>query len=267
VPAKGLLAKERFFALALVACATLVACSRRDAASSRGRALRVAAAADLALAFEEIGRDFEKATGQRADFTFGSTGLLARQVEAGAPFDVFAAANVANVDDVVRAGACDGATKQLYAEGRIVLWSKEKGTLPGGLEGLAEARFRKIALANPEHAPYGRAAQEALEKAGVWGKVSSRAVYGDNVQQTMMFAQTGNVDVAIVALSLATRAGGEMLAIDPALHAPLHQAMVTCGRAGRTRRDEARAFVEYVSSPPGRATMRRFGFLLPGEPL
>ncbi len=259
--------RPRVLALSFAA-AMLLACGRREGPhSQRGRPLRVAAAADLALAFEEVGREFEATTGHKVDFTFGSTGLLARQVEEGAPFDVFAGANVAYVDDVVRAGACDGSTKQLYAQGRIVLWSKEKGVLPASLGDLREARFRKIAIANPEHAPYGKAAQEALERAGVWSSVAPRAVYGDNVQQTMMFAQTGNVDVSIVALSLATQAGGDVLAIDPSLHAPLDQALVTCGREGKAKRNEARLFVDFVGSPAGRKAMRRFGFLLPGESL
>lgn len=256
---------------ALACVASSLACGKGGGGGTgkhEGTPLRVAAAADLALAFGDLGKEFERSTGRRVDFTFGSTGLLARQIEEGAPFDVFAAANVSFAEDAVRAGACDGASKQVYAQGRIVLWAKDRASLPATLEGLEDRRFAKVALANPEHAPYGRAGKEALEKAGLWPAMSRRAVFGDNVQQTLMFAQTGNVDVAIVALSLAVGAGGAYVPIDPALHGPLDQAMVICGqqRPGAKTR-EARAFVEFVSSPQGRATMRRFGFLLPGETL
>jgi molybdate transport system substrate-binding protein len=255
----------RCAALALAAAA----CGRGGGAGSGthdGAPLRVAAAADLAVAFEELGKEFERTTGKPVVFTFGSTGLLARQIEEGAPFDVFAAANVSFADEAVASGACDGASKRLYAQGRLVLWAKQKGTLPARLDGLRDARFAKIALANPEHAPYGKAAREALERAGVWDAVHARAVYGDNVQQALMFAQTGNVDVAIVALSLAIAAGGDVLPIDGALHAPLEQALVVCaGKRPAAKTREARSFVAFVSSPAARATMRRYGFLLPGE--
>lgn len=243
-----------------------VACSRAGGNPRHGDPLRVAAAADLALAFKDVGAEFEKTTGKRVEFSFGSTGLLAKQVEEGAPFDVFAAANVSFVDDVVKAGACNGDSKQLYAKGRIVLWSKDPSALPKSLDELSQPRFSKIAIANPEHAPYGRAAVQAMKKTGVWTAAEGRAVYGENVQQTMMFAQTGNADVAVVALSLAVVSEGKYLPIDPALHEPLDQALVVCkgGHAGQ-KANEARSFVEFVSSPAGRAIMRRYGFLLPGE--
>lgn len=232
----------------------------------KGEPLRVAAAADLAVAFGEVGAAFERSSGKKVEFSFGSTGLLAKQISEGAPYDVFAAANTTYVDDVVRAKACDESTKRLYARGRIVVWASDKAALPASIEGLRDPKFAKIALANPEHAPYGLAAQQAMTKSGVWGDLKPRAVYGENVQQTMMFAQSGNAEVAIVALSLAVNAGGGYLPIDAELHAPLDQAMVVCsGGAGGGKPNEARAFVEFVASEPGHAIMRRYGFLLPGE--
>ena len=255
-------------ALALAACAGIVvACGRGGGTGDRsGPPLRVAAAADLALAFEELGKDFERETGRRVDFTFGSTGLLERQIEEGAPFDVFAAANVAYADEAVKAGACDGSTKRLYAQGRLALWAKDPSSLPTSLAELSSPRFAKIAIANPEHAPYGKAAEESLAKAGVLATVKSRLVFGDNVQQTLMFAQTGNVEVAVVALSLALKAGGAHTPIDPSLHTPIDQALVACTQRRPTAKSrEARAFIDFLSSPPARTTMRRHGFLLPGE--
>ena len=234
----------------------------------KGEPLRVAAAADLAVAFGEVGAAFEKSSGKKVAFSFGSTGLLATQISEGAPYDVFAAANTTYIDDVVRANACDGSTKQLYARGRIVVWSPDRSALPTSLEGLRDPKYAKVAIANPEHAPYGLAAQQALTRTGIWADVKPRAVYGENVQQTLMFAQSGNAEVAIVALSLAVNASGSYLPIDSALHEPLDQALVICkGGSAGGKPNEARAFVEFVASEPGHAIMRKYGFLLPGEAL
>ena len=170
---------------------------------------------------------------------------------------------------MVHGGACLGETKALYAKGRIVLWARDPASLPKRLEDLADPRYAKIAIANPEHAPYGTAAREALRRAGVWGAIEGRTVYGENVQQALTFARSGNADVALVALSLAVGpSGGAFLPIDPLLHAPLEQALVVCkggARGGKT--EEARTFVAFVSSPAGRAIMTRYGFVLPGETL
>ena len=238
----------------------------RGDGARKGEPLRVAAAADLALAFKDVGAAFEKETGKHVDFSFGSTGLLAKQISEGAPFDVFAAANLSYVDDVVRDGACLGDTKALYARGRIVLWTKDPQHLPKDLQDLKDPRYAKIAIAHPEHAPYGRAAREAMAKASVWETVQPRVVYGENVQQTLMFARSGNADLAVVALSLAVTFPGNYVPIDPALHAPLDQALVVCkGGSKGLKAHEAQAFIGFVNSDPGRAIMRRYGFLLPGE--
>jgi molybdate transport system substrate-binding protein len=230
-----------------------------------GEPLRIAAAADLALAFGEIKTDFERKTGKRVEISFGSTGLLAKQIAEGAPFDVFAAANVSFVDDVVRAGACDASTKALYARGRIVVWTNDASALPKDLSGLTDPRYAKIAIANPEHAPYGRAAEQALTKAGIWEPLRPRMVHGENVQQTQVYARTGNADAAIIALSLAVVSDGAYLPIDASLHEPLDQALVVCHGGIRAKMNEAHSFVGYVGSPAGRTVMRKYGFLLPAE--
>lgn len=265
-------------ALALALLASLAACKDRSAGpgsgdgdgsgdgARKGEPLRVAAAADLALAFKDVGAAFEKESGKHVDFSFGSTGLLAKQISEGAPFDVFAAANLSFVDDVVNAGACLGDTKALYARGQIVLWSRDPQHLPKSIEDLKDPKYAKIAIANPEHAPYGRAAREAMTKAGVWETVQGRMVYGENVQQTLMFARSGNADLTIVALSLAATSPGNYVPIDPSLHAPLDQALVVCkGGSKGLKANEARSFIAFVGSAPGRAIMRKYGFLLPGE--
>ena len=239
---------------------------KKSAPSEGGSAIKVAAAADLAFAFKEVGAAFKAKTGKDVTFTFGSTGQLAKQISEGAPYDVFAAANVSYVDEVVTAKACDPATKAMYARGRIAVWSPTSGHAAPAttLADLKDARFVKIAIANPEHAPYGKAAQQALEAAGLWPDVQPRIVFGENVQQTLNFAQTGNAEAAIVALSLATvTKDGSYVLVDEALHAPIDQALVVCKRGVDPA--TAKEFVAFVGSPEGHAIMKRYGFLLPGE--
>lgn len=256
--------RMRVVAWVLVGACGLAGCSK--AVEPAPKPLRIAAAADLSVAFGEVADAFEKKTGVRPKYSFGSTGLLAKQIEQGGPFDVFAAANISFVDDVVTAGACDGATKSLYARGRIVVWTSKKSAVapPSGITDLKDERFRKVAIANPEHAPYGKAAEQAIEHAGVLGAVKPKLVLGENVQQTLQFAQTGNVEAAIVALSLAivTKEGAYVL-VDESLHAPIDQAMVVCKNGGSA--DLGRQFTDFVGGREGRAIMKRFGFLLPGE--
>jgi molybdate transport system substrate-binding protein len=225
----------------------------------------VAAAADLAFAFKDIGAAYEKSTGQKVVFSFGSTGLLEKQLAEGAPFDVFAAANVSYADDAVRAGACLPDSKALYATGRLVLFTgKEAAFHPRAVTDLTDPRINKIAIANPEHAPYGKAAREALERAGVWEEVKSKMVYGENVQQALQFAQSGNAEVALVAMSLATVTPGAWTLIPGELHDRIDQVLVVCSH-GKAGVDAGRRFTAFVSSADGRAVMRRYGFLLPGE--
>jgi molybdate transport system substrate-binding protein len=248
--------------LALALAFVLAACGNK-AASGDGGPVVVAAASDLTRAFEEVGAAFTKKTGRTVTFSFGSTGLLARQIKEGAPFDVFAAANVSFVDDVVKAGACDGATKSLYARGRIAILTADGVEPPASIHDLADPKFRAIAIANPEHAPYGRAAREAMQKAGVWDQVESRMVYGENVSQAVQYARSGNVELAVIALSLAIVEERGYVLVDESLHAPIDQAMAVCG--GGSQDAGAKAFVEFVASDEGREIMKRYGFLLPGE--
>jgi molybdate transport system substrate-binding protein len=195
-------------------------------------------------------------------FTFGSSGLLAKQISNGAPFDLFAAANADYVTQVIDARACDGATRALYAQGRIVVWSR-KGKV-ASLAALAEPQYAKVAIANPDHAPYGKAARQALQKAGVWDAVNRKLVFGENIQQTMQWAQDGSADAAVVALSLATvNTAGNILPIDPSLYDALDQQLVVCGTGPSA--DGARKFAAFLASDAGRAIMRRYGFKLPGE--
>jgi molybdate transport system substrate-binding protein len=228
--------------------------------------VRVAAAADLAHAFPELAKEFKTRTGITVELELGASGLLAKQIEQGAPFSMFAAANRDFVDQVVKAGKCDGATAHSYARGRIVVWTPAGVAAPAKLADLTDQRFRKIAIANPEHAPYGKAAKQALEKAGVWPQIQDRIVLGENVQATMVYARDHNADAALIALSLAlVTEGGAYLPIDPALHAPLDQALVVCG--GGDGAKAAQQFADFVASKEGREVMTRYGFVLPDDQL
>src|SRR5690606_37526963 len=182
--------------------------------------------------------------------SFGSTGLLAKQLREGPPFDVFAAAHVSFVDEVVTAGACIGTTKARYGRGRIVLWTKGDSIAPpAALNDLADARFARVAIAHPEHAPYGKAAKQALEGAGIWGAVEPKLVLAENVRQTLQFVESSNVEVALVALALVAQDhDNPWLLIDEPLHQPIDQALVICTRG--ENRAGGRAFTRFLQSEP-----------------
>ena len=227
--------------------------------------ITVSAAADLSFAFQEIGRRFEEKTGTKAVFNFGSTGQLAQQIENGAPVDLFAAADQSYVDDLIRKGRLIGETKALYARGFLTLWRRdESGPRVERLEDLTQPGVRRIAIANPDHAPYGIAAREAMQIAGVWDAVRPKLVYGENIRQALQFAETGNVDVAVVALSLSIQSKGAWVRVPESLHKPIDQALAVV--QGSKREREARAFATFVTSEEGREVMGRYGFALP-DPL
>lgn len=232
--------------------------------SSGSGDVTVAAASDLRPAFEELGTVFEDETGTAVTFSFGSSGQLREQIINGAPFDLFASANVDFVDAVIDAGRGVADTKADYALGRIVLWTPSGVELPASIDELAGPTFRRIAIANPEHAPYGLAAKEALEAAGIYDDVEDRLVYGENISDTFRIVQSANADVGIVALSLAIADGSDHTLIPAGLHDPLRQALVvtSTGPSG----ENAAAFAAFIGSPEGRAVMVRYGFVLPGEP-
>lgn len=256
---------RRATGLALVAllAASTSACGSGPAGEARP--VTVAAASDLRSAFEEIGDRFTEATGTEVTFSFGSSGQLREQVINGAPFDVFAAADVEFVDAVVDAGRGRPETKADYGVGRIVVWAPPGSTLPETVADLGGPAYRRIAVANPEHAPYGAAAVQALESAGIGAAVEDRLVYGENISDTLRIVRSGNADVGIVALSLVIADGGEYVLVPEELHEPLRQALVVTAEEDGV--EEATAFADYVGSAEGREVMVRFGFALPGDVL
>lgn len=227
-------------------------------------ALTVLGAADLAFAFKEIVPRFERATGAKVTLVLGSTGNLAKQVASGMPADVFFAANQSFIDDLIDQGHAIRETRALYAQGRIVLaTAKAFGPKLAGLRDLGDPRVRRVAIANPQHAPYGRAAEDALRAVGLWEALRPKLVYGENIRHTLQFLQTGAVDAGIVALSVADVPEIAWVLIDAALHTPLNQAVAVLRRSAQP--ELALEFIRFVNGPEGRPIMKRYGFLLPGE--
>lgn len=228
------------------------------------RTLTVAAASDLHFAFAEIGALFEEQTGVEVTFTFGASGNLASQIENGAPVDLFAAADTSYVDRLIEAGALLPETRRVYALGHLVLASSIRaGAEADELTDLLDPAIVHVAIANPGHAPYGRAAREALESAGLWEALQPKLVLGENVRQALQFIETGNAEAGLVPLSLADVADITYVAVDPSLYTPLEQALAVV--AGSPNEADARRFAELVTGPEGRAVLERYGFGLPPE--
>ena len=249
------------FLLLLLAWAALV---------GRVEATNVAAAADLKFALGEIAAAYEQQTGGKVALSFGSSGNFARQIPQGAPFDLFLSAD----EDYIFRLAAQGWLRdrgRLYAIGRIALLAPPgspvavDGELRGLAAAIADGRLQRLAIANPQHAPYGRAAQAALERAGLWPSLQGKLVLGENVAQAAQFALSGSAQGGIVAWSLVSSpelARRGVAALMPASwHPPLRQRMALTRRAD----DEAQRFYDYLQQPAARAVFERYGFALPGD--
>lgn len=242
----------------------LSGCSRQRQEASP---LRVAAASDLQRAFDELGRAYTRQTGRQVVFSFGSSGLLARQIGEGAPFDLLASASGDYVDRLAAQGRIAPGTRLVYGQGRLVLWTRQEGPRLDSLAALAAhlaepGQVRRVAVANPEHAPYGRAALEALDRAGLKDALKGRLVFAENVRQALQYAETGNADAALVALSLVQNrdgpARGRYVLIEERLHQPIEQVL---GVISGQNEAGARDFVALLRAPQGQAILRRYGFL------
>ena len=250
------------FLTAVALLTTLVFESSCHDSNNQPHEITVAAASDLSPAFEEIGREFEAQQRIHVIFTFGSTGMLTRQIENGAPFDLFAAANVGYIDELEQKGLIVPGTKAIYARGRITLWTTTESPLQiENITDLVRPEIKRIAIANPDHAPYGMAAQQALQSVGIWETVKPKLVYGDNIRQTLQYAETGNVEVAIVALSLSQQSKGRWTLIPEELHRPLDQALAVI--KGTRNEAEARAFAGFVTGRRGKEILGKYGFAFP----
>jgi molybdate transport system substrate-binding protein len=258
----------RFIRLACAALALALAVGRPASASAEEPL--VAAAAVLRFALADIAAAFEADTGGSVRLSFGSSGNFARQIRQAAPFQVYLSAD----EQYVLALARDGFTRDegtLYAEGRIVLIVphgsplKADGSLDDLKAALLDGRVTHFAIANPDHAPYGKRAEEALRHKGIWDKISPNLVRGENVGQAAQFATSANAQGGIIAYSLALAPAvselGSYALIPERWHAPLRQRMVLLKNAGAA----AERFYDYLRRPPARAIFREYGFVLPGE--
>ena len=214
----------------------------------------VAAASDLTKVSQPLTQSFERASQMRVTFAFGASGQLEQQIRHGAPFDVFAPASRSYSQALQRDGFTDGADVP-YGTGRLVAWSKTISI--ASLQDLAGPSVRRIALANPRYAPFGTAAQQALEKAGLWRAIEPKVVYSESAAHALEMAVTGNVDAAFVSMSLVHGAGGSLLAVDQSLYAPIEQAAVMLKDS--KNKPAARAFVEFLRSAEAQRILQEYG--------
>jgi molybdate transport system substrate-binding protein len=248
---------------ALIHYVTLVSCCQlfyafqadvsRSAEAGRQKELLVGAASDLTPAERPLSAAFKELTGSQVRFVFAASGVLARQIRAGAPYDALLSANIAYIKDLERDGFVTPDTVHVYAVGRLGTWS-DRGL---GWADLTAGGVRHIAIANPAHAPYGAAAREALERAGLWKRVEAKLVYGENVRQALQFAETGNADVVITAWSVVKDLKGATQ-VDAKLHAPIQQAAAAVAASRQSAL--ARRFVDFLSSERGQTILSRYGF-------
>ena len=234
---------------------------------ARAQELAVAAAADLKFAMTDLAAQFETKTGTKVNVTYGSSGNFFAQLKNGAPFEVFFSADIDYARKLEAAGFSDPGTLSRYATGRIVIWAPADSKLnvsESGWKTLLDDRVKKIAIANPEHAPYGRAAVAAMQKAGIYERVKSKLVFGENISQAAQFVQSGNAQAGILALSLAVSDAlkdGKRWDIPQDLHPPIEQAAIVLKSAKNN--ETARAFLDFVKSDKGRATLAKYGFTFP----
>ncbi|WP_217807568.1 molybdate ABC transporter substrate-binding protein [Thalassobacillus devorans] len=224
--------------------------------------IKIAAASDLVLAFKEAGELFEEENGTNVTFSFGSTGQLAEQIRNGAPFDVFAAADVKFVDDLNENGLIIPETQTTYAFGRIGITTlTDQSVSVQTLDDLLKPEIKKVAIANPEHAPYGLAAKQALENTGVWEQIEDKLVYGRNISDTLAYVESGNAEAGISALSLYQEDNMEFKIIDDELHAPLEQSVAVLEQTEEEK--AAKQFLDFIKGPKGQPIMERYGFIVP----
>ena len=235
--------------------------------AARSQEVRVAAAADLKFALDELGAQYEKHSGNKIAAIYGSSGNFFAQIQNGAPFDLFLSADIEYPRKLEAAGLTEAGTLYEYAVGRIVIWMPSEARADVaklGWKALLEPSVERIAIANPEHAPYGRAAVAALRKAGVYEQVRTRLVYGENIAQAAQFVAAGSAQAGIIALSLAVSPpmrDGKRWEIPEDTHPPIEQGAVILKSA--KDKDGARALLAFLKSDTGRKILKTYGFTQP----
>jgi molybdate transport system substrate-binding protein len=233
----------------------------------RGQEITLAAAADLQFVMQDIASRFQKETGKTVKLTYGSSGNFFQQLQNDAPFDMFFSANLDYPRTLEAAGLTEPGSFYQYATGKIVVWVQNDSKLDvsNGLTSLLSSSINKIAIANPEHAPYGQAAVAAMRKENIYDKVAGKFVLGENISQTATFVASGSADVGIIALSLALspnmKSKGRYSEIPTADYPPIEQACVIL-KSSR-QKDAAKAFLNFIRTPPIADLFRTYGFALP----
>lgn len=233
--------------------------------------ITVAAASDLSFVFKQLSANFEQQTGNKVRLTLGSSGNFYSQIQNGAPFDLFFSADIGYPQKLEEQGLAEPGTLYKYAIGRIVVWTRQDSPVDVprlGMNALLDGPVRKIAIANPRHAPYGKAAVAALQKYGLYDKLLSKLVFGENISQTAQFVESGNADMGILALSLAVappmREKGKYWEVPAEAHPPIEQGVIVLKSS--PRKPAALAFLAYLRSTEGAGLMRQYGFVLPVAP-
>jgi molybdate transport system substrate-binding protein len=224
---------------------------------SKAASLLVAAASDLASAEQTLRVAFEQASGSQIRFVFHSSGMLARQIENGAPYDVYLSANEQYVSELVRSGDMVADTVVVYAQGRLGLWSLDGSVTE--LKSLLRDEVRHVAIANPVHAPYGLAARQALMHEKLWEPLRSKIVFAENVRQTFQYGSSGNADAIITSWTLVFDKGGKQIPSE--LHAPIRQAGGVLRQS--SQQETARRFLRFLTSPQGRKALATHGLFPP----
>jgi molybdate transport system substrate-binding protein len=233
----------------------------------KGQEITVAAAADLQFVMQEVASRFKKETGKTVKLIYGSSGNFFQQVQNGAPFDMFFSANLDYPKKLEASGLTEPGTLYQYAIGKIVIWvpNDSKLDVSAGLRSLLDASIKKIAVANPQHAPYGQAAVAAMRKENIYDKVAEKFVLGENISQTASFVVSGSADVGIVALSLALSPNmkdrGRYVEIPGGEYPPIEQACVILKSS--KQKDTAKAFLNFTKTPAVAELFRINGFAVP----
>lgn len=226
-----------------------------------GNRLTVAAAANLTDVAHELGSRFEAETGIHTVFSFGSTAQLTQQIENGAPFDLFLAADAAHVQELDGKGLLVAGSRAPYADGVLALWSPGPSVTVNRLEDLTSPQVRVISVAKPELAPYGAAAIETLRNAGLLDKVKSKIVYADNINMAKQYGSSGNAEAVFTALSLVLKEKGKVIRIDWKLHKPIVQDLGIV--ASSSHKQAAAKFDDFILRGKGHAVLERFGYQVP----
>lgn len=259
----------KFFSGSLLVTAFVFASTVVLAADKEpSREITVAAAADLSTALREVAANFEKQSGIKVKLSFGSSGALTQQIENGAPFDVFFSADMDYPRQLISHGDADAESLYRYAIGKLVLWTPSDSPLDvehKGLDVLNDPSVKKISIANPRHAPYGRAAVAVLKHAGLYERVSDRLVMGENVSQAAQFVESGNAQVGFVALAHAIapamQGKGKYWQIPEGVYPALDQGVVILSHSGHKK--DAASFLEYIQGKDVAKMLQRYGFAVP----